>query len=211
MIHLIGLDPGFASIGYAVLRLDHDPIRNSRPQCVAFGVLVTEASAKKHKVLSVEDNVRRTIEIARTLRGLLASAPGTLALCAEAMSFPRSASVAAKMAMCWGVIASLSDATNTPILQATPVHIKRETTGSKTATKEEVQAAMLRACRCGACCRASLFACCQPQAEKNEECPRHLRETLKRTRATGEETPQTRGTESQNETPNGSGGKKRKP
>src|SRR5260370_36806486 len=70
---------------------------------------------------------------------------------------------------------------------------------------------MLPARRCGACCQASLLACCQPQTEKDEECPRRLREPLKRTRAAREETPYTRGAESQNETPNGSGGKKSEP
>src|SRR5713101_699588 len=60
-------------------------------------------------------------------------------------------------------------------------------------------------------CRASLLACCQPQAEDDKERPRRLRETLKRARATGEETPHTRSTESQNETPNGSSGEKSKP
>src|SRR5437867_1516783 len=60
-------------------------------------------------------------------------------------------------------------------------------------------------------CRASLLACRQPQAEDDKERPRRLREALKGARATGEETPHTRGTESQNEAPNGSGAEKSKP
>lgn len=144
-MHLIGLDPGFASIGYAILKLPPLRVTGTKPFVVSFGVMNTEKSEKKQKVLSVEDNVRRAIEIARFFRALLASAPNTLAFAAEAMSFPRSASPAAKMAMCWGALASLSDATNTPILQASPQHVKREVTGYKTATKEEVQTAMVRA------------------------------------------------------------------
>src|SRR5258708_4396115 len=75
----------------------------------------------------------------------------------------------------------------------------------------EGQAAMVPGGRWGGWCQASLLACCQPQTEKDEECPRRLREPLKRARAAREETPYTRGAESQNETPNGSGGKKSEP
>src|SRR3979409_1486992 len=57
----------------------------------------------------------------------------------------------------------------------------------------------------------SLLACRQPQAENDKERPRCLREALERTRAAGKETPHTRGAESQDEAPGGSGGEKRKP
>lgn len=135
---VLGLDPGFANLGYAVLTLD------PAPRVVAFGVFQTAASVKKRNVLSVEDNVRRAVSIARHLRWLATYAPNTVAICAEAMSFPRSSSVAAKVALTWGAIASLSEAAAIPILQASPQHVKKETCGVKTATKEEVQAVVER-------------------------------------------------------------------
>jgi len=137
-LSLVGLDPGFASLGYVVLVLD------PRPRVHRFGVMQTSPSAKKHKVLSVEDNVRRTMLISRFLRELATCSSRTVALCAEAMSFPRSSSVAAKMALTWGAIASLSEASGIPILQATPQQAKQGVCGIKTATKEEVQSAVAK-------------------------------------------------------------------
>lgn len=138
-LSIVGLDPGFASLGFAVLALDPP-----RPRVVAFGCFTTSATAKKQKVLAVEDNVRRTLSIARFLRGLATHSPRTVAIAAEAMSFPRSSSVAAKVALTWGAIASLSEAANIPILQASPQQVKLAVCGVKTATKEEVQAAVAR-------------------------------------------------------------------
>lgn len=130
---LFGFDPGFASIGYAAI----GPI--SHPRVLEFGVFETQKSNKKKNVLSVDDNLRRLFEISRFLRQLLARNPNCVAFCAEAMSFPRSASVAAKMAFTWGALGSLSEATRIPILQASPQEIKKTICGVKTATKEEIQ------------------------------------------------------------------------
>lgn len=135
---LLGLDPGFASLGYAVVDL------LPTPHVVSFGVFETAKSSKKQHVLSTEDNVRRSILISRALRGWATFAPRCVGICAEAMSFPRSSSVAAKMALTWGAIASLSEAANIPILQASPQQVKVSACGVKTATKDEVQAAVLR-------------------------------------------------------------------
>jgi Holliday junction resolvasome RuvABC endonuclease subunit len=144
-LSLLGLDPGFANLGFAVV--EFGPSAGgwgiSRWRVVRFGVLRTEASSKKRKVLAVEDNVRRALEIARCLRSLATCCPRTVAICAESMSFPRSSSVAAKVAMSWGAIASLSEAANIPILQASPQQVKHAVCGVKSATKEEVQAAVL--------------------------------------------------------------------
>jgi Holliday junction resolvasome RuvABC endonuclease subunit len=138
VITLLGLDPGFASLGYAILAVER------QPRVLLFGAFETAKTAKKHKVLAVEDNVWRAMKIAKMLRYLATCAPRTVALCCEAMSFPRNASVAAKMAMSWGCIASLSEAAAIPVLQASPQRVKEAVCGVKTATKEEVQSACLR-------------------------------------------------------------------
>jgi Holliday junction resolvasome RuvABC endonuclease subunit len=137
-LSLVGLDPGFASLGFVVVDLV------PRPHVVRFGVFETKATSKKRKVLSTEDNLRRAVLIARCLRDLATCTPRTVAICAEAMSFPRSSSVAAKVAMTWGAIASLSEAANIPILQASPQQVKAAVCGVKTASKEEVQNAVAR-------------------------------------------------------------------
>lgn len=140
-ISLIGIDPGFASIGIAVLLLDADYVYVTR-----FELLKTESETKKRKVFAVEDNVRRALEIARHLRVVVAAAHANGAtvagICAEAMSFPRNSSAAAKMAMTWGIIASLSEATSIPIVQASPQRVKIDVCGSKSASKDDVIAAV---------------------------------------------------------------------
>jgi Holliday junction resolvasome RuvABC endonuclease subunit len=139
---LIGLDPGFANLGYATLVIP----AHGDPYVGEFGVFRTQKSAKKHEVLSTADNLRRAREIARFLRVLTSTASRdatVLGYCAEAMSFPRSAAVAAKMAMCWGALAALSEATSIPILQCSPQAAKKLLCGTKAATKEEVQHAVV--------------------------------------------------------------------
>jgi len=137
---VLGLDPGFACIGYAVVELPSEG--GERP--INMGVFRTEKSSKKQKVFASDDNVRRAREIYLFLRDLATDgACGPVsAICAETMSFPRSSSVAAKMAMCWGAIAALSEQFNIPVIQASPQQLKKSVTGSKTSDKEAVQKAL---------------------------------------------------------------------
>jgi crossover junction endodeoxyribonuclease RuvC len=139
MTLVLGLDPGFASIGYA-----HVLLETSSENPVRMGVFETEKSSKKRHVLASDDNVRRAREIAVFLNELLTKGPHgpVRAICAETMSFPRSSSVAAKMAMSWGIISALSSLLDIPILQATPMELKLRVTGSKVADKEAVQRAL---------------------------------------------------------------------
>lgn len=139
MIPVLGLDPGFASVGYALVLLGSS---GERP--VRMGVFETEKSSKKRAVLAADDNVRRAREISVFLNDILTKGPHgpVRAICAETMSFPRSSSVAAKMAMCWGVVSALSSLLDVPVLQVTPMGIKLAVAGAKTASKEEVQAAV---------------------------------------------------------------------
>jgi Holliday junction resolvasome RuvABC endonuclease subunit len=133
------LDPGFASLGYATLVLEE------RARVVEFGVMHTEKSAKKKQLLEVDDGLRRAMELAAWLRRIVASGR-TVAICAESLSISVgwSNGVAAKMGMVWGVIASLAEATGIPVLQGSPQDVKKAVCRVKTATKGEVQEAVLR-------------------------------------------------------------------
>lgn len=141
---LLGVDPGFASFGYAALCIAPDGVS---VRCDAFGVFETEKSSKKLSVLATEDNLRRAREIGEFLEGLggrLADDRNVLvAVCAEAMSWPRNAAATAKIGITWGVIAEWSRRERLPILQASPQMVKKAIAGAKTATKEEVQAGVL--------------------------------------------------------------------
>jgi Holliday junction resolvasome RuvABC endonuclease subunit len=90
-------------------------------------------------VLSVDDNLRRVREIAALLE---AKSEGVDVICAESMSYPRNASSAAKVAMCWGVIATVSNRLDVPIIQVCPQDVKKRLCDSKKASKEDIQKAV---------------------------------------------------------------------
>jgi crossover junction endodeoxyribonuclease RuvC len=135
-MNVLGIDPGFASVGYAVVNISAE-----YDQVLAMGVIRTEKANKKAKTRASEDNLVRAKEIAQELATLIDRHHITV-ICAETMSFPRSSSVAAKMAMCWGVIATLADRYNIPVTQASPQEIKVAVCGKKSASKQEVQTAI---------------------------------------------------------------------
>lgn len=137
---VLGVDPGFASTGAAVVRLTPD----GKAQPLILRVLRTEKASKKANVFASEDNVFRSRTIYRQLKALaLDPAYGPVkAICAETMSFPRNAGTAAKMAMCWGVISGLAEEFDIPIIQATPQGLKKVVAGAKTASKEDIQRAL---------------------------------------------------------------------
>ncbi len=140
MTIILGLDPGFANLGHTLVKYGPD----GKEVPLSMGLFETEKSEKKTKVLSANDNFRRTQEISRFLRSMFDGPHGRVtAVCAEAMSFPRSSSVAAKMAMAWGVIATLTEQFDIPLLQVTPMELKVALTGNKKASKEDVEKSLV--------------------------------------------------------------------
>lgn len=133
---VIGIDPGFAALGVAVVRLLPDG-----EEVLALELIRTEKEKAKRKVLAADDNVRRAREAARELMTLWEQ-HDVVAIAAESMSFTRHASVSQKMGMTWGVIASLAEVYELPIVQASPQRVKDAVCGSKTASKEDVEAAL---------------------------------------------------------------------
>ena len=130
---VLGLDPGFSRCGYCRFGLDK---LSQNDKVVSFGVIKTSKSSKKRKILAADDNLDRAGQIAKKLWKLSKDAS---AICAESMSFPRNASVAAKMAMCWGIISAIAIRRGIPVLQATPQEIKMKICGEKTASKLDIQ------------------------------------------------------------------------
>jgi Holliday junction resolvasome RuvABC endonuclease subunit len=136
VVEVVGLDPGFAACGVAVVALARDTER-----VISLDVVRTKKSGKKRKVLDVEDNVRRSYGIA--VRLFSAIDPGTFAVCAEAMSSPRSSRSARLLGMTWGSIVTIAMMRGIPILQASPQEIKRKLCGKNNASKKDVQAALM--------------------------------------------------------------------
>ncbi len=147
---LFGIDPGFAALGHATIALDR-----RGEEVIDIGVLRTAASDKKRKMLAADDNTRRGRELARALGALMSPAPRSITrvggghvarvslVCAESMSFPRSASAAAKVAISWGIIITNVDRDGLPLIQLSPQEVKKAITGKKNASKEEVRDALI--------------------------------------------------------------------
>ena len=135
-VYVLGIDPGFASVGYVVVNIASE---NLTP--VKMGLIETVKSANKRNVRASEDNLERAKEIADALQKLIKDYNIRL-ICAETMSYPRNSGAAAKMAMCWGVIAALAHQHSIPVTQASPQEVKKAVCGKKDASKEEVQAAV---------------------------------------------------------------------
>ena len=165
---VLGFDPGFAKLGWVQVAIFPD-----REEVLAMGIVSTEKSSVKRKVLAADDNVRRGREVADAVKGLfsigqynqgtlvvpatqdadgkrirkhrvLSAYPTVRAVCAESMSFPRNASAAAKMAITWGVLIDRLFETNMPLVQSTPQEIKDALCGVKSASKEEVRDAVVK-------------------------------------------------------------------
>lgn len=151
---ILALDPGFAFLGYALLEL----LPDGSEDVLALGVVRTSPSNKKRKVLSADDNVRRcreiSVKLSNLMNGLLPKKGNGIdtllpirsvrIVAAEAMSFPRNSSSAAKMAMTWGLIIGEVESANLPLLQASPQEVKVALTGKKDASKSDVEKAVLR-------------------------------------------------------------------
>jgi len=134
----LGIDPGFASMGYALVELGR-----ASDRVVKMGVFETKKDTKKSTVLAANDNLRRCSEMAMFLEGLLRER-SVVCFCVESMSFPRNASTAAKIAMCWGVISALAAVHQVSISQCSPQMLKKNLCGARDASKEDVQAALTR-------------------------------------------------------------------
>ena len=132
-MNVIGLDPGFASFGVAVVNLLPD-----REIVEEMVVIRTQKSAKKKNVKAVDDNFLRACQISSELRTIIETLK-PVAMVAESKSDPRNASVAGKVSMAWGVLADIAVDYRISMIQASPQEIKKVLCGNKSATKTDVQ------------------------------------------------------------------------
>jgi len=110
-IHVLCIDPGFANVGWAILR-----VFSKRAVVDDVGLIETSKLEKKKGVFAAADLTRRSKHIASELR-LLASTidihdcsvtPAVSAICVEAFSALRSAMATAQLSRCLGLIDMLS-------------------------------------------------------------------------------------------------------
>jgi crossover junction endodeoxyribonuclease RuvC len=138
---ILGLDPGFANLGWCRASYTKDAFVTLEMGCI-------QTKKDGRKVLQSVDNVKRAQIIARKLKWLIweliedewVRTADAIAL--EAMSFPRNASSASKMSLTWGVISALSGLWDIPMIQASPQDIKEAVTGSRKASKAQMEATL---------------------------------------------------------------------
>jgi Holliday junction resolvasome RuvABC endonuclease subunit len=144
-MRILGLDPGFANLGWCVAIYEPGP-PGPREGLSVTDMGCIETKKDPRKVLVSYDNVRRAQAITRQLRGIIwelssDEEPVRLvdAIAIEAMSFPPNASSAAKMSLCWGVISAVSHLWQMPMIQVSPQDIKEAVTGSRKASKALIE------------------------------------------------------------------------
>ena len=131
-MNVLGIDPGFASLGWGVVTADKTEV-----EARSCGVIQTVKGTKMMHMRSSEDNIQRAQSIYDELDDKIIN-EGIELICTETMSWPRNAGVVGKMGIVWGVIASVAWKNKVPIIQSSPVDIKFEMTQDRKASKEKV-------------------------------------------------------------------------
>jgi Holliday junction resolvasome RuvABC endonuclease subunit len=129
---VLGIDPGFASMGIAVVKVGPDTER-----ILELAVLRTEKSARKLEVRASDDNVRRAMQLTKGLCRLI-DKHNPIAIAIESQSWSRDAGASSKVGMAWGVVAAVASWYSLAVVQASPQAIKKHLCGRKNASKEDV-------------------------------------------------------------------------
>lgn len=130
---VLGVDIGFASMGIAVGTMS----REGKVEINLLGVLRTEKENKKVQLRSSEDNIKRAQVLYSGLSQVI-SQNNIGIITTESMSWPRNAGVVAKMGIAWGVLAAVASQCSLPMVQSSPVEIKKRVCGDGKASKEMI-------------------------------------------------------------------------
>lgn len=129
--YVLGVDPGFAHLGLAL----YHP---ATFRVAEWTVVETEKSSNK-TLLAREDNADRFRVWAEGFYSFVAPYAGQIvAVCTEGMSQPRNSSAAAKLFMSWGGILMWAHTAGLGVFQIAPQDLKKDFTGKKNASKEEM-------------------------------------------------------------------------
>lgn len=131
---ILSLDVSMTSTGWVIV--EHGEAPGDIPTLLDCGVIQTEKMSTKESVSTTADSMRRAVKINNTLRDAMGSKKFDLVV-VEAMSWPRNAGAAIKMAMAWGAIAPLIR--DYPLIEVGPQALKLAVAASKSATKKEVE------------------------------------------------------------------------
>lgn len=136
-MRILSLDVSMTSTGWVVVQQGEGPANRGVLTLEDCGVIQTEKLETREVVSTTVDSMRRAVKINNTLRDAMGSQKFDIVV-VEAMSWPRNAGTAIKMAMAWGAIAPLIR--DYPLIEVGPQALKLAAAGSKSATKKEVEA-----------------------------------------------------------------------
>ena len=141
---LLGIDPGLAACGIAIVDL-----ASAAPRVLRLYVVRTAPSDKKRRLRSGDDLGDRVRAIATVLHARLEECPDLVAICVESKAIPfRSGRMLVKPSAvsALGRVRGLLDAfaveRGLPIIEETPQALKLLTAGRKDASKADVQVAL---------------------------------------------------------------------
>lgn len=140
-MYALSLDVSMTATGWAIVKLSENSNAFSLARC---GVITTEKMSSGEKVSNTVDSLRRAALIQNELRDALEDfqereAANIDLVIVEAMSWPRNAAAAIKMAMAWGAISTVIMNLQRPLIEVGPQEIKKVTAGGRSATKKEVE------------------------------------------------------------------------
>lgn len=130
---ILGIDPGFSSLGWSLLDLSGD-----RPRCLGAGVIRTKPDRKLKRC---DDNARRVAHITKQLQQLQREHE-PIVIAAEAQSWTSFVNADRSVAMAWGCLSALGEVWATPILQFRPQEIKKAICNDASASKQSVENAL---------------------------------------------------------------------
>ena len=133
---LLGLDPGFTSMGWALLEI------SAQPSCLGASTIRTKPT---NTLKRCDDNDRRCGEITRSLVDLYKKHDFIL-IAAEAQSWTTFHKADRQVAMAWGIISALAEFYAMPIIQIRPQEIKGSLTNDKSASKGAVESVLRNLC-----------------------------------------------------------------
>ena len=158
---VIGLDPGFANLGWSILRVpDSGPLT---PTFVDAGVIRTAAAHKKRKIVAADDLVVRTRQLRHGLVSLTVlevpedghrrDRSGVLSrrsaievaglVASEEMAWGfKGIRAHRQLGMAWGVIVSACEEHGKGLVTVSPGDLKQTLTGSRSSSKEAVAEAL---------------------------------------------------------------------
>lgn len=135
---ILCIDPGF-NTGCTVVSLDE-----RRPKPVFIDVVRTEKCNRKVRLLQADDDQRRLTEIWNFLDDIAKRVDKVVAVFAESTSAGKSSRAVAAMGFNKGLIGCFSLYLGVPLFYASAQAVKKAATGHNSASKEEVQDAMIR-------------------------------------------------------------------